>query len=300
MPRFRWLFALLPLALGLMSADAPTPPIGPGRLAHLPDFPSRFVKPRHVDVWLPAGYPQPGVRYAVLYMQDGQNLFDPRNAYGGVAWEVDSTLAALGPAVRPCIVVGIWNTDRRFPEYTPARPYATMSFAARTELERERPGLPLSDDYLKFLVQELKPYIDQHYQTSPRRADTFVAGSSMGGLISLYAALEYPQVFGGAACFSTHWPLSLQENRPDFTAAMVAYLDQKLPRSPKPRLYFDHGTATLDAWYAPHQLRVDSTGRAHGYAASHWRSRRFAGAAHNEAAWKQRVGPALQFLLGRP
>ena len=96
-------------------------------------------------------------------------------------------------------------------------------------------------------MQELKPYVDQHFLTSPRRADTFVAGSSMGGLISLYAALEYPRVFGGAACFSTHWPLSLKETRADFTTAMVQYLDQKLPRRPQPRLYFDHGTATLDA-----------------------------------------------------
>ncbi|GAB2865666.1 alpha/beta hydrolase-fold protein [Hymenobacter ruber] len=292
-----WL-AALPLFAALIGADVPSP-ANPGRLEHLADFPSKFVKARHVDVWLPKGYPQPGTRYAVVYMQDGQNLFDPKNAYGGVAWEVDSTLAALGPAVRPCIVVGIWNTERRFPEYTPAKPYATMSAARRAQIEQERPGAPLSDAYLKFVVQELKPYVDKHFQTSPRRADTFVAGSSMGGLISLYAALEYPKVFGGAACFSTHWPLSLKENMPDFTTAMVQYLDKQLPRSGKPKIYFDHGSATLDAWYEPHQLRIDSVMRAHGYNASNWLSRSFPGAAHNEAAWKKRVGPALQFMLGR-
>ena len=303
MARFRWFRFLLPLpwalALALMSADAPAPPANPGRVEHLPELASRFVKTRRVDVWLPEGYPKPGTRYAVLYMQDGQNLFDPQNAYSGVAWEVDSTLAALGPAVRPCIVVGIWNTDRRFTEYAPAKPYAAMPAAAQARIAQERPGQPLSDEYLKFLVRELKPYVDQHFQTSPRRADTFVAGSSMGGLISLYAALEYPQVFGGAACFSTHWPLSLKENRSDFATAMVAYLDKKLLRNPKPRLYFDHGTTTLDAWYAPHQARIDSTERAHGYAAGNWRSQRFPGAAHNEVAWKKRVGPALEYLLGR-
>ena len=286
-------------ALALGAADTPRNPTNPGRLEHLADFPSKFVKPRTVDVWLPAGYPQPGTRYAVVYMQDGQNLFDPKNSYGGVAWEVDSTLAALGPAVRPCIVVGIWNTDRRFTEYAPAKPYAAMSAAARAKMEQERPGAPRSDAYLKFMVRELKPYIDKHFQTSPRRADTFVAGSSMGGLISLYAALEYPRVFGGAACFSTHWPLSLKENSPAFTESMVRYLDKKLPRSRKSKLYFDHGAATLDAWYEPHQLRIDSVMRAHGYDASNWRSRSFPGAAHNEAAWKKRVPLALPFLLGR-
>ena len=291
---FSWL-ALLPLLLPLTADD----PASPSRIEHLPDFPSRFVKARNVDVWLPAGYPQPGTRYAVVYMQDGQNLFNPKNSYGGVAWEVDSTLAALGPAVRPCIVVGIWNTDRRFTEYAPAKPYAALNAATKAKIGQERPGLPLSDAYLKFVVRELKPYVDQHFRTSPRRADTFVAGSSMGGLISLYAALEYPKVFGGAACFSTHWPLSLKENRPDFTESMGRYLDKKLPRSHKPRLYFDHGSATLDAWYEPHQLRIDSVMRAHGYDAGNWLSRSFAGAAHNEAAWKKRVPLALDFLLGR-
>ena len=252
----RWLTAL-PVFLGLMSADAPDP-AAPGHIERLADFASKFVKPRHVDVWLPEGYPQPGTHYAVLYMQDGQNLFNPKSSYGGVAWEVDSTLAALGPALRPCIVVGIWNTDRRFPEYTPAKAYAAMSAAQRANIEQERPGQPLSDAYLKFLVRELKPFVDQHFQTSPRRADTFVAGSSMGGLISLYAALEYPKVFGGAACFSTHWPLSLTENSPAFTEAMVQYLGHKLSRRNKPKLYFDYGSATLDAWYAPHQQRIDS------------------------------------------
>ena len=155
-------------------------------------------------------------------------------------------------------MVGIWSTERRFAEYTPAKPYYAMSATQRTQIELERPGQPLSDEYLKFVVQELKPYVDQHFQTSPRRADTFVAGSSMGGLISLYAALEYPKVFGGAACFSTHWPLSLKVNSSAFTTAMVQYLGQKLPRRPKPQLYFDYGSATLDAWYEPHQLRVDS------------------------------------------
>ncbi|MFC7669644.1 alpha/beta hydrolase [Hymenobacter humi] len=295
----RWA-AALPLLLALVAADSPNP-TNPGRIEHLGDFPSRFVKARNVDVWLPDGYPQPGTRYAVLYMHDGQNLFDPKKAGYGVAWEIDSTLAVLGQQgkVRPCIVVGIWNTERRFPEYTPAKPYYAMSAAQRTQIELERPGPPLSDDYLKFIVRELKPYVDQHFPTSPRRADTFVAGSSMGGLISLYAALEYPKVFGGAACFSTHWPLSLKANSPAFTSAIVQYLGQKLPRRRKPKLYFDYGSATLDAWYEPHRLRVDSVLRAHHYGPGTWQTRSFPGAPHNEAAWKKRTPLALQFLLRR-
>lgn len=292
--RLLLLFALVGLALTAAGQSA----VSSGRLDHLPAFPSKFVPPRAVEVWLPEGYVA-GQRYPVLYMHDGQNLFDPKAAGYGMAWEVDSVLARLNQAgqTRPCIVVGISNTSRRFQEYTPAKPYATLPAATRARLELERSGPPLSDDYLRFVVQELKPYIDQHYRTRRRRADTFIAGSSMGGLISLYALLEYPRVFGGAACLSTHWPLSLKENRPDFTTAMLAYLHQKLPRRRKPRLYFDYGTTTLDARYEPHQLRVDSLLQAHGYDTSHRLTRKYVGAAHNETAWKRRFAVPATFLL---
>ncbi|GAB2949778.1 alpha/beta hydrolase-fold protein [Hymenobacter coalescens] len=279
-------------------------PRDPGRVEHLADFPSQFVQPRHVDVWLPADYPRPGRRYAVLYMHDGQNLFHPASSYGGVAWEVDSTLARLQQRgeVRPdVIVVGVWNTGRRFAEYCPAKPFRLMSTARQAQLAQERllAGPPLSDEYLRFLVQELKPYIDGHYQTDKRRQSTFIGGSSMGGLISLYAAVEYPHVFGRAACLSTHWPLSLQNNTADFTSACLRYLDQHLPnKGRRPGLYFDFGTTTLDARYEPHQRRVDSLLRAKGYTERNWRTRKYEGAAHNEAAWKKRFDVPARFLLG--
>jgi enterochelin esterase-like enzyme len=294
------LLLLLPLLwLAFSSLAQPATP-SPARLEQLGLVTSRFVQPRRVSVWLPPGYEQ-GRRYPVLYMHDGQNLFERATSYGGTAWEVDSVLTQLIGAkqARACIVVGVWNTDRRFREYAPAKPYAAMPEARRARLAQERPGTPLSDDYLKFLVQELKPRIDSQYRTSPRRPDTFVAGSSMGGLISLYAAMEYPQVFGGAACLSTHWPLSLKESTPDFTTAMLAYLQPRLTGRLRPRLYFDYGTTTLDAWYEPHQQRVDSLLRAVRYPRQRWLTRKYAGAAHNEAAWQQRVAVPLRFLLGR-
>ncbi|WP_460613770.1 alpha/beta hydrolase [Hymenobacter seoulensis] len=289
-------FALLS-ALGTQAQKTP-------RVEHLAGFPSKLVKPRNVDIWLPPGYPKPGYRYPVLYMHDGQNLFNPKTAYGGTAWEVDSALVQLAGrgTVRECIVVGIWNTELRFQEYTPAKPYYLLPEAQRAKLATERAGAPLSDAYLQFLVTELKPYLDQHYATSRKRTDTFVAGSSMGGLISLYAALEYPKVFGGAACVSTHWPLSLKENSSAFTEAMLAYLDKNLPKSNRraPKLYFDYGTTTLDAWYEVHQLRVDSLLQARGYSARNWMTRKYEGAAHNEASWQQRLPVPLEFLLAPP
>ena len=302
------LLFLLPVLLASLpdspaAAQAPKPPaqVTQGRLDHLEAFPSRHVAPRNVDVWLPPGYPTPGVRYQMLYMHDGQNLFDPRTASYGACWGVDTTLTALlqAGAVAPTLVVGIWSTDRRFQEYCPAAPYRALLPEARAALSRERPGEPLSDEYLRFLVTELKPYIDQHYATAPDRAHTWVAGSSMGGLISLYAALEYPQVFAGAACLSTHWPLSLAHDSPASTTAMLDYLAEKLPRRHRPRLYFDFGTATRDARYPPKQARVDALLTARGYTGRHRLTRRFEGAEHNEAAWARRLHIPLTFLLGR-
>lgn len=298
----RWpLLLSAALSLAAFRADDPR---DPGRVEHLADFPSKLVKPRQVDVWLPAGYPQLRRKYAVLYMHDGQNLFQPATSYGGVAWEVDSTLARLRQqnAIRDVIVVGVWNTERRFAEYCPAKPYQLLSPARQAQLGGQPVpvGKPLSDEYLRFLTRELKPYIDQHYQTDARRESTFVGGSSMGGLISLYAAVEYPQVFGGAACLSTHWPLSLEDNTPDFTTACLRYLDQHLPaKAPRPRLYFDFGTATLDARYEAHQRRVDSLLRAKGYTGRDWQTRKFEGAAHSEASWKKHFDVPARFLLGK-
>ena len=117
-------------------------------------------------------------------------------------------------------------------------------------------------------------------------------GSSMGGLISLYALTEYPAVFGGAACLSTHWPAG--------GGVMIDYLRSALPDPAGHRIYFDHGTATLDSLYPPFQRRADAVMRAAGYVEGRdWVTRVFAGAEHSERAWRVRVEQPLIFLLGR-
>lgn len=267
-----------------------------GRLLRHAAFPSRHVAARNVDVWLPPGYARdPRRRYPVLYVHDGQNLFDPATAYGGVDWGIDETMARLiaDGAVRKAIVVGVWNTPQRFGEYMPEKAVATDEVATGVDGFDPLPRTQvISDAYLRFLVDELKPSIDATYRTLPGRGDTLVMGSSMGGLISLYAIAEYPQVFGGAAAVSTHWP-----------AADGAVIDWLAPRLPDPathRLYFDHGTATLDAGYAPYQRRMDAIARDAGYVdGQNLSSLRFEGAEHAEGAWRARVHRPLIFLLGR-
>src|ERR1035437_542429 len=247
-----------------------------------------------VNFALPPGYDQnSSAKYPVLYMHDGQNLFDPHLSYTGVPWGVDKAIARLSSEgnIRAAIVVSIWNTPKRFGEYMPQKAVSVTNTA-------QLPGIPIpthdeivSDNYLKFIVEELKPFIDAHYRTLPGRADTFIMGSSMGGLISAYAVAEYPKVFGGAACLSTHWPIA--------DGAVVTYLRAHLPDPNTHRFYFDHGTATLDAQYAPYQDRMDAAMEAAGYTeGKNWISRTYSGADHSERSWNARIDVPLQFLLG--
>ena len=257
--------------------------------------PSAHVPARDVDIWLPPGYGEdPDTRYPVLYMHDGQNLFDPALSYGGVDWGVDEAMTRLIAAGRipPAIVVGIWNTPARFPEYMPRKPVPPQGLDFGPG---NGPPLPVeriaSDAYLRFIVEELKPRIDATFRTKPGRDDTAIAGSSMGGLISLYAAAEYPDVFGRVGAVSTHWPAG--------DGLVVDWLADRLPDPATHRLWFDHGTATLDARYAPYQQRMDALLREAGYVeGDSWVTRVYEGAEHNEAAWRARIDEVLVFLLG--
>lgn len=266
------------------------------------DFASAFVQPRNVDIWLPPGYAAGDGEYPVVYMHDGQNLFDLALAYGGVDWGIDEAVVRLMEAGQTggAIVVGIWNTgDARWLEYMPQKALAVPGALER--FGHEAGGEPLSDRYLEFLAGELKPFVDEHYRTLPGRANTFVMGSSMGGLISLYATCEYPDLFGGAGCLSTHWPAPGNQGVPglgNHGSPVVEYLRGALPAPGCHRFYFDYGTETLDAEYEPYQQRADAVMRAAGYTEGvDWLTRRFEGAEHSERSWRERVHIPLLFLL---
>jgi len=266
-----------------------------GRIETLPAVASQFVPSRRVDVWLPPGYDSLATtRYPVLYMHDGQNVFDPSLSFGGSSWEIDQALCRLMKAgkARAAIIVGVWNTGMgRFAEYMPRKAATGASVSMHVADQSVATDAISSDAYLKFLVTELKPLIDRSYRTKPDAADTFVMGSSMGGLISAYAMAEYPAVFGGAAGLSTHWPAG--------EGAMIDWLAKHLPDPATHRFYFDHGDQTLDAKYAPYQERMDAVLRAAGYVAGkNYLTRTFPGTDHSEKSWRARVDIPLGFLLG--
>jgi enterochelin esterase-like enzyme len=309
---------MLPLLL-LLAPQAAAAQLGPpvsvadGRVVTVPDFPSKHIDPLTIWVWLPAEYDRDATRsFPVIYMHDGQNLFDKARAGYGQEWQMDeaiSRMSAMGQ-FRPHIVVGIASPKARYATLFPEKilvhlPPAFQERVRGINLGPEK-GAPklMGDAYLKFLTGELKQWVDGRFRTFGDRANTSVMGSSMGGLMSLYAMGEYPDVFGQAAAVSMHLPLA-DPNIPEADRAAAAQavadafakwlgaakLDPKIHR-----LYRDHGTATLDEFYPPYAAAFDSMMAARGWRWPNYEARSFTGTAHNETAWAERVDIPLLFL----
>jgi len=279
---------------------------GNGELIKIESFPSVYVASRTILVWLPSDYDSTK-KYAVVYMHDGQMLFDSTITWTQKEWKVDETMTRLlkNHDIRDAIVVGIPNSGiNRWAEYVPQVILDSLPEQTRSIVEnRWLNNHPLSDQYLKFITAELKPYIDQHYSTLSDASNTFIIGSSMGGIISLYAICEYPDVFGGAGCLSTHWPLNIpggDDTGIDVDVASVFrhYLSTNLPSPSNHKIYFDYGSTTLDAIYKPYQSLVDSLMIQKGYTSKNWMTREFPGEEHSEVAWAKRLHIPLEFLLG--
>ena len=300
-------FILLLFSNILFSQELPK--VSSGTIVRIENFKSKFVTKRNIDVWLPSDYSKTK-KYAVLYMHDGQMLYDANQTWNKQAWEVDDVMAKLirEQSITDVIVVGIWNGgETRHFDYFPQKPFEMLSKKQqdsiynlnRSEGVKLFNGKVSSDNYLRFIVQELKPIIDQKYAVYTDFEHTFIAGSSMGGLISMYAICEYPEVFGGAACISTHWPgIFHVENNP-IPNAFYQYLKMKLPNPKDHKLYFDFGTATLDALYEPLQNEVDLIMKEKGYDSNHWMTQKFEGDNHSELSWQKRLYIPFQFLFGK-
>ncbi len=270
-----------------------------GKVISFPDFQSNYVDARNVDVWVPEDY-QDTKQYAVIYMHDGQMLFDSTNTWNKQEWQVDEVLSKLMKEnkIQDCLVVGIWNNgEYRRAEYFPEKALAYLSDESRDTLIAEwLMGEPLADEYLRFLTEELKPFIDKRFKVHTDREHTFIAGSSMGGLISAYAICEYPQIFGGAACLSTHWIGAHQDNVL-IPEAFNNYLTEFLPEPANHRIYFDYGTEGIDRFYEPYQQQVDETMRIKGFDKKNWLTKKYPGEDHSEISWAKRLSVPFTFIL---
>ena len=278
------------------------PEVSYGTIERFENFRSLNVNSRNVDVWLPDGY-DANKQYAVLYMHDGQMLYDAGKTWNGQEWKVDEVVSELikEGKIRDCIVIGIWNDgENRWADYNPQK---AMEYLPQNILDsafvNKMFGEPNADNYLRFLVEELKPFIDDKYSTLPDRSNTFVMGSSMGGLISMYAICEYPKIFGGAACLSTHWVGDPDNFYEEVPKAYIKYMSGHLPDPSTHRIYFDYGSETLDQYYKPYQQMADQLMKEKGYKKKNWMTREFPGDAHTEEAWAGRLDIPLVFLMGK-
>ncbi len=254
------------------------------------DFESHELKNRRdILVYVPPGYDEsPTKRYPVLYMHDGQNIFDAATAFAGVEWGVDEAAERLikSGAIAPCIVVGIENTPARADEYTP---FADAKYGGGD-----------GDAYLTFIAKTVKPFIDQRYRTLPDRAHTYIAGSSLGGLISLYAACEYSETFSrfGVIAPSIWWSdfrIMTLVRETKFPADAKLWVEvgrgdvvsREEARTSKPSRYL-RTCRELSALLEKRGLTCE--GRQH-YA-------EYPGAFHDEGAWAARCEDMLVFLIG--
>jgi len=278
-----------------------------GAIQRIASFQSAYVTPRNFDIWLPENY-SPDKKYAVLYMHDGQMLFDSANTWNHQSWDVDDVLSKLlrEDKIMEVIVVGVWNGEQtRHSDYFPQKPWESLSAGQKEFVIRKlhqadsalKSFRPNSDNYLKFLVTELKPVIDKKFSTHTDQAHTFIAGSSMGGLISMYAICEYPRVFGGAACLSTHWPGIFAVEGNPVPDSFLQYMRNHLPDPETHKIYFDYGDQTLDAIYPPLQKKVDEVMKTTGYTSENWKTLSFPGKDHSEKSWNERLDIPIKFLL---
>lgn len=285
---------MIVFALNGQAQDLPF--VSNGRVERIDNFKSAFVQPRNVDVWLPDSF-DITKKYSVVYMHDGQMLFDASKTWNKTSWDADETFGRLlqDGKIDDCIVVGIWNVpEKRFADYFPQKILPNIPDAIKSKiLKQQINGEPSADHYLKFIVEELKPLIDQKYPTKTDSAHTFMIGSSMGGLISIYAICEYPTVFGGVACLSIHSPLASFELINDKTDDEVAskfraYLVENLPKANSRKIYFDYGNLTGDSFYEPYQKKIDQIMLQKGFSKNYWQTLFFEGESHTETSWAKR------------
>ncbi|KFE72130.1 putative alpha-dextrin endo-1, 6-alpha-glucosidase [Hyalangium minutum] len=259
-----------------------------GNIRYLRQVPSRFLpKKRDVIVWLPPDYEDsPRKRYPVLYMHDGQNLMDKATAYSGEEWRVDEAAqqAIQAGDVEPLIIVGIYNTEDRFAEYTPVKDPGEFS----------KYGGGNADAYGRFIVEELKPAIDRTFRTKQDPESTGLGGSSLGGLVTMYLGVKYPHVFRRLAVVS---PSVFWANKDIVTR--VKALKKKQPL----KIWMDIGTdeskGSQETVEDTRQLR-DALVEEGWVLGKDLKYVEVAGAVHSEAAWSERIDEVLRYLYPTP
>jgi enterochelin esterase-like enzyme len=294
------------LALALASCATISVQQSPARTIEWTALVVPGIPDEHVTVWLPPGYDSnPARRYPVLYMWDGQNLFDPAKTHYGKAWMVQDVLAGLVASgkAEPHIVVGIWSPPGldRYRVYAAQKLRQRVGDVVGTDMDRMAGGPIASDAMLAWTADGLKARVDREFRTRASAKDTTIVGASMGGLMACYALIERPDVFGRAGCVSSHFALADPElaaqHHPEIEKAWSDYLASRLGRPNGRRVWMDHGTKTLDAYYGPWQDALASDLSANGWVEGRdFAAHTYQGAEHDETFWRQRMPEMLEWL----
>jgi predicted alpha/beta superfamily hydrolase len=281
-----------------------TPKVKYGTVIHLKNFVSAYVPARDIDILLPPNYFTTTDRYPVVYMHDGQMLFDTTYTWNHQEWEVDETLQRLTDSnlIHHCIIVAIHSISRfRYAELYPTTTRNYLTVAANKRLQTKMSDTTDANKYLTFLAKEVKLYVDNNYRTMTGPKHTAIAGSSMGGLISWYAVCEYPMVFGKAICLSTHWPGGNPKDKEasQLFNSFYKYLINQLPEPYEAKFYFTHGGKTLDSFYTQYQKKVNTVFKQKKFTKKEFRFVNIPEAAHDEKSWAHQLDEALVFMFGK-
>lgn len=245
-----------------------------GQVQYLKNLTYKDLLPRDVIVWLPPNYDQLEDQYfPVLYMHDGQNIFDPKTSFMNMEWRIDEIADSLirNYEIEPVIVVGIYSTKNRSAEYLHTEEGKT---------------------YMEFIIQKLKPLIDTKFRTKPDKQNTATGGSSLGGLIAFMLAWEYDDVFEGAACLSPAFKI----NEIDYVTRVITTNQKKRPL----KIYIDNGGVGLEKRLQPGIEEMASALKERGFREDHNLFLYFdEKGEHKESAWAKRFWRPLKIFFGR-
>ena len=297
-------FASAALLLGVVGCTLPTPAES-GRTVEIEAIEAAGLPTQRVTIWLPPEYEaEPKRRFPVLYMWDGQNLFDPAQTQYNKAWMVQDVLkgmVARGEA-EPHVVVGIWSPPGkdRYRSYVPQ--FAENAKGMVANSVSEIAGAPIaSERQLGWVADTLIPRVERDYRVETGADNRTIAGASMGGVMSCYSIIERPEVFGRAGCVSAHLAMADPQMAPQHEEQIAwlwdNYLDAHLGKPNGRRIWMDHGTEMLDSYYGPWQIML-----AEDLAQRGWRegedftARVYEGAEHDEIFWNARMAEMLRWL----
>ncbi len=284
-----------------------------GRVSNVFSLPHKTLGARRFRVWTPPNYQKENT-YPLIFAFDGEMLFSDEQTWNGLTWELDKVAEKwiLQGELSPCIIVAVYSGGprQRFQELLPENVFNKFTKAQKNALYQAYyegglviPEAVCSNALNTFIAQDLLPFLRREYVSSYSESPTYIMGSSMGGLAALNALCEFPDIFTGAGCLSTHWPVVLPTSdmdefqKPPVSDQMLAYFCAKLAKIAHKKLYFDYGDQELDAAYPELQKRMDQALINMEYPQQLWVSKHFPGDGHSERAWSARVHEALQFLI---